>query len=83
MALFWVSGSDIETARFHHALAVRRLLGHLRRGRNRPSASRIGVLSGLAESDPSVQPKVAAFEGALASWVGHDGRNVMIAMLGR
>jgi ABC-type uncharacterized transport system substrate-binding protein len=39
---------------------------------------RIGVLSGLAESDPSVQPMVAAFEGALAKlgWTG--GSNVVI-----
>jgi putative ABC transport system substrate-binding protein len=39
---------------------------------------RIGVLSGLSESDPSAQPMVAAFEGALAKlgWTG--GSNVVI-----
>ena len=39
---------------------------------------RIGVLSGLAESDLSVQPMVAAFEGALAKLGWTRGGNVVI-----
>jgi putative tryptophan/tyrosine transport system substrate-binding protein len=39
---------------------------------------RIGVLSGLAESDPSAQPMVAVFEGALAKLGWTRGSNVVI-----
>jgi len=39
---------------------------------------RIGVLSGLLESDPSAQPMVAAFEGALAKLGWTQGSNVVI-----
>jgi putative ABC transport system substrate-binding protein len=39
---------------------------------------RVGVLSGLAESDVSAQPMVAAFESALAKLGWTRGRNVVI-----
>ena len=39
---------------------------------------RIGALTGLAESDPIVQPMVAAFEGALAKLGWTRGSNVVI-----
>jgi putative tryptophan/tyrosine transport system substrate-binding protein len=39
---------------------------------------RIGVLSGLAESNPSAQAMVAAFEGALAKLGWTRGSNVAI-----
>ena len=39
---------------------------------------RIGALTGLAESDPIVQPMVAAFEGALAKLGWTAGSNVVI-----
>jgi len=39
---------------------------------------RIGVFSGLAESDPSVQPLVAAFRGTLAKLGWTEGSNVLI-----
>jgi len=39
---------------------------------------RIGVLSGLAESNPSAQPMIAAFEGALAKLGWTRGSNVAI-----
>src|SRR5262245_1372948 len=39
---------------------------------------RVGVLSGLAESDRSIQPMVAAFEGTLAKLGWTKGSNVVI-----
>src|SRR5260370_42143806 len=39
---------------------------------------RIGVFAGLTESDPSVQPMVAAFRGALAKLGWTEGSNVLI-----
>jgi putative ABC transport system substrate-binding protein len=39
---------------------------------------RIGVFAGLMESDPSVQPMIAAFRGALAKLGWTEGSNVLI-----
>ena len=39
---------------------------------------RIGLFSGLAESDPSTQPMLAAFRGALAKLGWTEGSNVLI-----
>jgi putative ABC transport system substrate-binding protein len=39
---------------------------------------RVGVFAGLTESDPSVQPMVAAFRGTLAKLGWTEGRNVLI-----
>ena len=72
-------GVESEAARIHK--------GHWRRSATWPVAAgaqqaermrRIGALTGLAESDPIVQPMVAAFEGALAKLGWTRGRNVRI-----
>jgi len=41
-------------------------------------ARRIGLFTGLTESDASVQPMVAAFRGALAKLGWTEGSNVLI-----
>ena len=53
--------------------------GRSRRGRSRPSAMRrIGVLTAMSETDPTLPPRMAAFQKGLQAFGWAEGRNVSI-----